>query len=43
MINYHQAFHKIDSQFYMEQLLEPENYLRVTGFEPVPYSCELEA
>ena len=32
----------IDSQFYMEQLLKPENSLRTTGFEPVPSDCEQE-
>ena len=35
MINYHQASKKIYSQFYMEQLLKPENSLRTTVFEPV--------
>ena len=33
----------IDSQFYMEQLLKPENSLRTTGFEPVPSDCEQQA
>ena len=36
MTNHHQASNKIDSQFYMEQLLNPENSLCITGFEPVP-------
>ena len=42
MINYHQAADKIDSQFYTEQLLKPENSLRThgSGFEPVPSDCE---
>ena len=39
IINYHQASNKIDSQFYMEQLLQPENRLHTTGFEPVPCDC----
>ena len=43
MINYHQGSNKIDSQFYMEQLLKSENSLRTTGFEPVPAHCEQEA
>ena len=37
------ASNKIDSQFYMEQLLKPENSLRITGFEPVPFDCKQEA
>ena len=31
MINYHQASNKIDTQFYMEQLLKPENSLPTMG------------
>ena len=31
MINYHQATTKIDSQFYMEQLLKSANSLRTKG------------
>ena len=31
MINHRQASNKIDSQFYMEQLLKPENSLRTTA------------
>ena len=40
MINNQQASSMIDSQFYMEQLLKPENSLRTTGFEPVSSVCE---
>ena len=32
MINHHQASNKIESQFYMDQLLKPENSLRTTRF-----------
>ena len=39
MIIYYQASNKIDSQFYIEQLLKPENSLRTTGFEPVPVNA----
>ena len=35
MINYHQASNKINSQFYIEQLLKPENSLGTMVFEPV--------
>ena len=43
MINHHQAWNKIDSQFYMEQLMKPKYSLSTTGFEPAPSNCEQEA
>ena len=42
IINYHQTFNQIDSQFYMEQIFKPENILRSIGFEPMPSDCEQE-
>ena len=43
MINYHQASNKINSPFYMKQLLKFENYFFTTGFEPVSSDCKQEA
>ena len=43
MINCQHASYMIDSQLYMEQLLKPENSLRITGSKPVLSDCEQEA